>query len=77
MFFFCYNDSTTTKAIGMSLYAILNEIINFFPDAWKMNEAGSAGGGQKGHVPAPPAVFSDRRSNYSGTTQVSYRFFFL
>ncbi len=39
-----------------------------------MNEAGSAGEGQKGHVPASPAVFSDRRSNYSGTSQVGFEF---
>lgn len=44
----------------------------FLSDEWKMNEDGSAGGGQQGHVPAPPAVIPDRRSNYSGDTQVSF-----
>lgn len=35
-----------------------------------MNDGNSAGEGQLGPGPASPAVFSDRRSNYTGTTQV-------
>lgn len=54
-----------------SINIIYNCLFNsFLSDEYNMNDGNSAGEGQIGQSSASPAVFSDRRSNYSGTTQV-------